>query len=52
MGPLILAFSFIMQMKGFKLGHIRDLQIKTVPEGSCTATGGSYAEGSSSASIF
>lgn len=48
----ILAFSFIMQMKEVKLGHVRDSQIKIVPEGSSMATAGDCAEGSSDASVF
>ena len=40
-----------MQMKGVKLGQVRDLQIKIVPEGSSSQSGG-CAEGSSDVSIF
>lgn len=43
----ILAFSFSRQKKGMKLGHIRDLQIKIVPEGPSMAGVGGCAEGSS-----
>lgn len=41
----ILAFSFSTQMKGIKLGPIRDLEIKIVPKGPSMARIGGSAEG-------